>query len=226
VSFVVDNSSQRRRPTSNSTSRGSSCGAFCQRRAAQWSGPSASYFPRVIRSACSNCSRSRRSPHACSSPQPGDSQEGGRIVWREGAISRRHDRRSFDWGSPELNHYLHRCARQNHESGGAKTFVAVPPEEAARVLGYYASGPASIETFWLTVCGTSQLSMSIEGAVKPVPIRQIKWRDPRTTKRAGNLPAPGPVIRDRGRLLPRALRFLGLRGRSIPSEKHFLQRAS
>ncbi len=69
----------------------------------------------------------------------------GRIVWREEAISRRHDRRNFDCGSPELDDYLRRYARQNHESGGAKTFVAVPPDDAARVLAYYTISPASIE---------------------------------------------------------------------------------
>lgn len=69
----------------------------------------------------------------------------GRIVWREEAISRRHDRKNFDCGSQELNDYLRRYARQNHESGGAKTFAAVPPDDAARILGYYTISPAAIE---------------------------------------------------------------------------------
>ena len=65
--------------------------------------------------------------------------------WREEPISRHHDRRGFDCGSPELNEYLDRYARQNHESGGAKTFVAVSPVEPARVLGYYSISPGAIE---------------------------------------------------------------------------------
>jgi GNAT superfamily N-acetyltransferase len=65
--------------------------------------------------------------------------------WHEEPISRRHDRGRFDCGRPELNQYLDRYARQNHESGGAKTFVAVFLEEPARVLGYYSISPASIE---------------------------------------------------------------------------------
>jgi len=69
----------------------------------------------------------------------------GRIVWREEAISRRHDRKNFNCGSSELNDYLRRYARQNHESGGAKTFVAVPPGDAARILGYYTISPGAIE---------------------------------------------------------------------------------
>ncbi len=69
----------------------------------------------------------------------------GRIVWREEAISRRHDRKNFDCGSSELNDYLRRYARHNHESGGAKTFVAIPPDDPARILGYYTISPGAIE---------------------------------------------------------------------------------
>jgi hypothetical protein len=60
----------------------------------------------------------------------------GALQWREEAIARHHDRSGFDCGSPELNAYLIRYARQNHESGGAKTFVAVFPNAPERVLGY------------------------------------------------------------------------------------------
>ena len=67
------------------------------------------------------------------------------IDWREEAIGRHHDRGSFDCGSPELNAYLDRYARQNHESGGAKTFVAVSPAEPAHVLAYYSISPGAIE---------------------------------------------------------------------------------
>jgi len=43
-----------------------------------------------------------------------------------------------------LDEYLRRYARQNHESGGAKTFVAVAPEAPAAVLGYYTMSPGAI----------------------------------------------------------------------------------
>jgi GNAT superfamily N-acetyltransferase len=66
-------------------------------------------------------------------------------AWREEPIARRHDRKGFDCGSPELNEYLDRYARQNHESGGAKTFVAVPEAEPTQVLGYYSISPGAIE---------------------------------------------------------------------------------
>ncbi len=65
--------------------------------------------------------------------------------WREEPISRHHDRADFDCGAPELNEYLYRYARQNHASGGAKTFVAVSPVKPAAVLGYYSISPGAIE---------------------------------------------------------------------------------
>jgi GNAT superfamily N-acetyltransferase len=69
----------------------------------------------------------------------------GTIGWREEAIARHHDRGAFDCGSAELNDYLRKYARQNHETGGAKSFVAVLPDEPARVLGYYSISPGAIE---------------------------------------------------------------------------------
>jgi GNAT superfamily N-acetyltransferase len=66
------------------------------------------------------------------------------VEWREEALTRHHDRGSFDCGVPALNEYLQRYARQNHESGGAKTFVAVPPGSPAEVLGYYTISPGAI----------------------------------------------------------------------------------
>ena len=69
----------------------------------------------------------------------------GTIEWREEPVARHHDRKGFDCGARELNEYLERYARQNHESGGAKTFVAVPPSDPTRVLGYYSITPGAIE---------------------------------------------------------------------------------
>jgi GNAT superfamily N-acetyltransferase len=67
------------------------------------------------------------------------------VTWREEALSRRHDRAGFDCGVPALNEYLERYARQNHESGGAKTFVAVAPESPKTILGYYTIAPGAID---------------------------------------------------------------------------------
>ena len=68
-----------------------------------------------------------------------------RISWREEAIGRHHDRRNFECGAPELNEYLRRYARQNHESGAAKSFIAVPLDDRRCVLGYYAISPGALE---------------------------------------------------------------------------------
>lgn len=68
------------------------------------------------------------------------------MEWREEPIARHHDRAGFDCGSTEINEYLERYARQNHERGGAKTFVAVSPREPARILGYYSIAPGSMES--------------------------------------------------------------------------------
>jgi GNAT superfamily N-acetyltransferase len=65
--------------------------------------------------------------------------------WSELPIAKAHDRDAFDCGEPELNEFLRRHARQSHDRGGAKTFVAVPPDDPKRVLGYYSLSPASIE---------------------------------------------------------------------------------
>ena len=67
------------------------------------------------------------------------------VDWREEPIGRHHDRAAFDCRVSELNEYIRRYARQNHESGGAKTFVAVPPAEPVRVLGFYSISPGAIE---------------------------------------------------------------------------------
>ncbi len=66
------------------------------------------------------------------------------LDWREESLDRRHDRSTFDCGVPALNDYLKRFARQNHESGGAKTFVAVAPHSPATLLGYYTISPGAI----------------------------------------------------------------------------------
>jgi GNAT superfamily N-acetyltransferase len=64
--------------------------------------------------------------------------------WTEAPLARHHDRKAFDCGEAALNEYLARYARQNHESGGAKTFIGSPVDEPSRVLGYYTLAPASL----------------------------------------------------------------------------------
>jgi GNAT superfamily N-acetyltransferase len=67
------------------------------------------------------------------------------IAWKEAPIAKRHDRAAFDCGDLDLNLYLQRYARQNHQSGGAKCFVGAPSGAPTRILGFYTLSPASLE---------------------------------------------------------------------------------
>jgi GNAT superfamily N-acetyltransferase len=67
------------------------------------------------------------------------------VDWEEGPLEKHHDRTAFDCGEADLNLYLARYARQNHDSGGAKCFLATPVSSPARILGFYTLSPASIE---------------------------------------------------------------------------------
>jgi len=64
-------------------------------------------------------------------------------IWHEEPISKRHDRGAFNCGDEALDQFLHRHARQSHEKGGAKTYLAVS-EHNEQILGYYSLSPASI----------------------------------------------------------------------------------
>jgi GNAT superfamily N-acetyltransferase len=66
-------------------------------------------------------------------------------AWRIEALGRPHERSQFACSVPALDDYLARFARQNHESGIAKTFVAVAPDSPRRILGYYSISAGAIE---------------------------------------------------------------------------------
>jgi GNAT superfamily N-acetyltransferase len=65
--------------------------------------------------------------------------------WREEPIAKKHDRVSFDCGEPALNDFLRRHARQSHDKGAAKTFLAVSKSDGETILGFYSLCPASLE---------------------------------------------------------------------------------
>ncbi len=65
-------------------------------------------------------------------------------VWHEEPISKKHDRKSFDCGEPSLNDFLQRYARQSHESGGAKTFLAVHNADNKTIMGFYSLAPGAL----------------------------------------------------------------------------------
>ncbi len=63
-------------------------------------------------------------------------------AWHEEPIGTRHDREAFDCGEEALNEFLRRYARQSHERGGAKTFLAID-DAAKTILSFYSLSPAS-----------------------------------------------------------------------------------
>jgi GNAT superfamily N-acetyltransferase len=65
-------------------------------------------------------------------------------AWHEEPVAKSHDRKTFDCGDADLNEFLRKYARQNHDAGGAKTFCAIDDANPARVLGFYSLAPASI----------------------------------------------------------------------------------
>jgi GNAT superfamily N-acetyltransferase len=67
------------------------------------------------------------------------------IAWHEEAITRQHDRDSFDCGEEALNDFLRRHARKSHELGAAKTFLAIDDADGKTILGFYSLAPASVD---------------------------------------------------------------------------------
>ena len=65
-------------------------------------------------------------------------------AWHEEPILKRHDRKSFDCGDPLMSEYLQRYARQGHESGAAKTFLAVDDSDDKTILGFYSLAPGAL----------------------------------------------------------------------------------
>jgi len=65
--------------------------------------------------------------------------------WNFVPIDKKHQRDSFDCGYAILNDYLKKYARQNHNKGIAKTFVAIPASGSLNIDGYYTVSASVIE---------------------------------------------------------------------------------
>ena len=65
--------------------------------------------------------------------------------WNFLPIEKKHKRDTFDCGYRVLNDYLKKYARQNHQKGIAKTFVAIPSSGGLKVDGYYTISASAIE---------------------------------------------------------------------------------
>ena len=92
--------------------------------------------------------------------------------WHEEPISKKHDRASFDCGEPELNDFLRRHARQSHDKGEAKTFLAVSNQDGA-ILGFY--------TLCRPRCSTPACLKSFEKAWPAMTCRFFGWDDWQST---------------------------------------------
>jgi GNAT superfamily N-acetyltransferase len=64
-------------------------------------------------------------------------------IWHEEPITKRHNRKDFDCGDNQLNEYLKRLARQSHEKGGSKTFLAID-DASKKIIGFYSLSPACV----------------------------------------------------------------------------------
>jgi GNAT superfamily N-acetyltransferase len=68
-------------------------------------------------------------------------------AWHEDPIAKKHDRKAFDCGQVDLNRFLQQYARQAHEHGASKTYVAVDDADEKTIYGYYTLGPAQVDFF-------------------------------------------------------------------------------
>lgn len=59
-------------------------------------------------------------------------------------LGKRHDRKNFDCGEASLDLYLHRYANQDIRRRFNRVFVASPPGEPQRVIGYYSLSAGSL----------------------------------------------------------------------------------
>jgi GNAT superfamily N-acetyltransferase len=59
-------------------------------------------------------------------------------------LGKRHDRKNFDCGEASLELYLHRYANQDIRRRVNRVFVASPPDEPQRVIGYYSLSAGSL----------------------------------------------------------------------------------
>ena len=59
-------------------------------------------------------------------------------------LGKQHDRKTFECGEALLNLYLHRYANQDTRRRITRVFVACPPGEPNRVIGYYSLSAGSL----------------------------------------------------------------------------------
>jgi predicted GNAT family N-acyltransferase len=65
--------------------------------------------------------------------------------WNFVPIHKKYQREHFDCGYPVLDDYIKKYAKQNHEKGIAKTFVAIDDSSSLQVKGFYTLSASTIE---------------------------------------------------------------------------------
>lgn len=65
-------------------------------------------------------------------------------AWHEEPVEKKHDRKAFDCGDAVMNDFLQRYARQSHDLGSAKTFLAIDDADNKTILGFYSLAPAAL----------------------------------------------------------------------------------
>jgi len=53
------------------------------------------------------------------------------------SLSKNHNRKGFDCGNDELNHYLKNIARQHSEKGISRTFVLIDEKNVSEIYGFF-----------------------------------------------------------------------------------------
>ncbi|OQX00279.1 MAG: hypothetical protein BWK73_48985 [Thiothrix lacustris] len=60
------------------------------------------------------------------------------------SLSTIHDRKAFDCGQEDLNHYLQQTAQQHQKKQVSRTWVAIDPTQPSVILGFYTTTLAEI----------------------------------------------------------------------------------
>ena len=66
-------------------------------------------------------------------------------AWHEEPINKKHNRNGFDCGQGDLNAFLQQHARQSHENGASKTYLAIDNGDGKTVHGFYTLSPAQVD---------------------------------------------------------------------------------
>jgi predicted N-acetyltransferase YhbS len=74
-----------------------------------------------------------------------------------------HDRQGFDCGTPVLNDWLRKVARQHQDKGLSNTFVAVLESDPERICEYYALTVTEVDRRYLPEAYRKKLPKRIPG---------------------------------------------------------------